>query len=151
MPDSDPDSDITVSVAKSDEISNFGDDSGESGIGGEHRDLQAEWTQNFGGICVDELDTPSGPQLPDEFDVVTATPIKYFDLLFPERIFEVLKNTNHYAEFCHDQRRIDQRNPNYEDTKWYKTSTDEMQALFGVMIIMSIKYLPQDWTILGQR
>ena len=108
-------------------------------------DLQAEWTQNFGGINVDEFDTPSGPQLPDGFDVATATPIKYFDLLFPERIFEVLKNnTNHYAEFHHDQRRIDQGNPNYEDTKWHKTSTDEMWALFGVMIIMGIQYLPQD-------
>ena len=36
VPDSDPDSDITVSAVNSDEISNFGDDSGESGIGGEH-------------------------------------------------------------------------------------------------------------------
>ena len=39
VPDSDPDSDITVSAVNSDEISNFGDESGESGIGGEHRDL----------------------------------------------------------------------------------------------------------------
>ena len=98
VPDSDPDSDITVLVVNSDEISNLWDDSGESGTGGEHGDLQAEWTQNFGGINIDEFDTPSGPQLPDGFDVATAKPIKYFDLLFPERIFEVLKNnTNHYA------------------------------------------------------
>ena len=51
MPDSDPDSDITVSAVNSDEISNFGDDSGESGIGGEHGDLQAEWTQNCRAQC----------------------------------------------------------------------------------------------------
>ena len=46
--DSNPDSDITVSAVNSDDISDFGDETGESGIGGEHGDQQAEWTQNFG-------------------------------------------------------------------------------------------------------
>ena len=84
MPDSDPnsdsnpDSDITVSAVNSDDILNLGDETGESGIGGEHWDQQAEWTQNFGGINVDEFDSPSEPVLPDGFDVATATPIKYF-------------------------------------------------------------------------
>ena len=36
--DSDPDSDITVLTVN--EISNFGDESGENDIGGEHGDLQ---------------------------------------------------------------------------------------------------------------
>ena len=102
--DSNPDSDITVLAVNSDDISDFGDETGESGIGGEHGDQQAEWTQNFGGINVGEFDAPSGPMLPDRFDVATATPIKYFHLLFPERIFEILKNnTNCYAEFLQDQ------------------------------------------------
>ena len=92
VPDSDPDSDINVLAVNSDEISNFGDDSGESGTGGEHGTCKLSWLKIFGGINVDEFDTPSGPQLPDEFDIATATPMKYFDLLFPERIFEVLKN-----------------------------------------------------------
>ena len=35
-------------------------------------------------------------------------------------------------------------NPDWEDTKWSETSTDEMRALFGIMIIMGIQYLPQD-------
>ena len=84
MPDSDPnsdsnpDSDITVSAVNSDDILNLGDETGESGIGGEHGDQQAEWTQNFWGINVDEFDSPSEPVLPDGFDVATAMPIKYF-------------------------------------------------------------------------
>ena len=83
----------------------------------------------LGWINVDEFDAPSGPMLPDRFDVATATPIKYFHLLFPERIFEILKNnTNRYAEFLQDQRRIDRGNHNWEDTKWCETSTDEMRA-----------------------
>ena len=45
----------------------------------------------LGGINVDEFQSESGPKLPDDFDVATATPIKYFDLLFPHRIFEILK------------------------------------------------------------
>ena len=90
VPDSDPDSDITVSSVNTDEFSNCGDEHGESG-NGEPGDQQAEWTQNFGGINVDEFQSESGPKLPDDFDVATATPIKYFDLLFPHRIFEILK------------------------------------------------------------
>ena len=46
--DSNPDSDITVSAVNSDNISNFRDETGDSGIGGEHEDHQAEWTQNLG-------------------------------------------------------------------------------------------------------
>ena len=158
MPDSNPDSDITVLTVNSDEISNFGDDSGESGIGGEHEDLQAKWSQKFWGINIDEFDTPSGPQLPDGIDVATATPIKYFDLLFPERIFEVLKNNmNCYAEFHCNQNLIAIREGLTKEIPIMKTLngmrpvTDEMQALFGVMIIMGIQYLPQDKIYTGTK
>ena len=65
VPDSDPDSDITVSSVNTDEFSNFGDEHGES-RNGEPGDQQAEWTQNFGGINVDEFQSESGPKLPDD-------------------------------------------------------------------------------------
>ena len=49
IPDSDPDSDITVSAVQSGDISSLGEESGESGpdeIG------EAEWSQNFGEITL---------------------------------------------------------------------------------------------------
>ena len=50
--DSDPDSDITVSAVNSDKIPNFGDESGESGIGGEHRYLQLVSLQSGMPLCI---------------------------------------------------------------------------------------------------
>ena len=50
--DSDPDSDITALPVNSDEISNSGDESGESGISGEHWDLELASLQGGMSLCI---------------------------------------------------------------------------------------------------
>ena len=140
IPDSDPDSDITVSSVHSDDISDLGEESGESGsdeIG------EAEWTQNFGEINVDNFTEESGPKLPDDFDTTMAQPLDYFELLFEQDMFEqIATNTNHYAQYC-DQKRIETNDPNYEDPYWHEKTVAEICALFGVAILMVITSLPQ--------
>ena len=49
VPDSEPDSDISDSTVHSSDISNLGDESGESGNETNDGDQQAEWTQILGG------------------------------------------------------------------------------------------------------
>ena len=141
IPDSDPDSDITVSSVHSDDISDLGEESGESGsdeIG------EAEWTQNFGEINVDNFTEESGPKLPDDSDTTMAQPLDYFELLFEQDMFEqIATNTNHYAQYCRDQKRIETNDPNYEDPYWHETTVAEIRALFGVAILMGITSLPQ--------
>ena len=71
MPDSDPDSDITASYVQSGDISNLGEESGESGpdeIG------EAQGSQNFGEITFDDFNDKIGAKLPDDFDTIAATP-----------------------------------------------------------------------------
>ena len=82
VPDSEQDSNISVSAVHSSDISNLGVESGESGSETNDGDKQAEWTQNFGGISINAFEQTSGPLLPDGFDVATASPLDYFELLF---------------------------------------------------------------------
>ena len=101
VPDSEPDSDISVSTVHSSDISNLGEESGNET---HDRDQQAEWTQNFGGISINAFEQTSGPLLPDGFDVATASPLDYFELLFKPRIFDKIKiYMNNYALFLRDQ------------------------------------------------
>ena len=134
MPDSEPDSDFSISTVHSSDILNLGEESGESctdKIG------EAEWTQNFGGITIDNFTQKSGPKLPNGFDTAVVTPIEYFELLFKPEVFELIAtNTNHYAEYCHDQKQIERNDPNYEDSYWQDTNVAEIWVLFGVAILM---------------
>ena len=96
---------ICVSTVHSSDISNLGEESGESGNETNDGDQQAEWTQNFGGISINAFEQTSGPLLPDGFDVATTSPLDYFELLFKPRIFDEIKTyTNNYALFCQDQK-----------------------------------------------
>ena len=105
VPDSEPDSDISVSTVHSSDISNLGEESGESGNETNDGNQQAEWTQNFEGISINAFEQTSGPLLPDGFDVATASPLDYFELLFKPRIFNEIKTyMNNYALFCQDQK-----------------------------------------------
>ena len=105
---------ICVSTVHSSDISNLGEESGESGNETNDGDQQAEWTQNFGGISINAFEQTSGPLLPDGFDVATASPLDYFELLFKPRIFEKTKTyMNNYALFCQDQKQIAKSDPNY--------------------------------------
>ena len=90
------------------------------------------------------LNKQMGPLLPDGFDVATASPLDYFELLFKPRIFNKIKTyTNNYALFHPDQKQITKNDPNYEDPKWTETTVEELKAPFGVTILMGISNLPQ--------
>ena len=140
IPDSDPDSDITVTSVQSGDISSLGEESGESGpdeIG------EAEWSQNFGEITLDDFTDESGAKLPDDFDTTAATPLAYFELLFEPEMFELIAtNTNRYAQYYRDCKRIKINNPNFEDPYWTETTDAEIRALYGVAIMMGINRMP---------
>ena len=75
----------------------------------------------------------TGPKLPNGFDTAVVTPIEYFELLFKPEMFELIAtNTNHYAEYCHDQKQIERNHPNYEDSYWQDKNVTKIWALFGV-------------------
>jgi len=77
-----------------------------------------------------------GARLPDEFDVVTATPIDYFFLLFKPFMFaDVVRHTNSYAQWSMDQAGRD-------DPRWTDTTEAEMRAYIGMHINMGINPLP---------
>ena len=64
-----------------------------------------------------------GPKLPDGFDNAVATPTEYFKLLFKPDMFELIAtNTNHYTEYCQDQKQIERNVQNYEDSYWPDTN-----------------------------
>ena len=148
VPDSDPDSDITVSSVDTDDLSDFGEEEGADGndinLNGENGEVQPEWSQNFRDIQIDDFTNDFGPVLPDTFDVATATPIDYFNLLFKPEIFNQIRDhTNNYAIYRRDEHRTATQNPDYNDSTWYETTVEELRALFGVTILMGINSLPQ--------
>ena len=59
-------------------------------------------------------------------------------------MFELIAtNTNHYAEYCQDQKGIKRNDPNYKDSYWQDTHVVEIEALFGVAILIGINSLLQ--------
>ena len=143
VPNSDPESDLTVSSVHSEDISDLGEESG--GESGTDEIGEAEWTQNFGGITIENFTEQSGPNLPDSFDTAVATPLDYFELMFkPEMFEEIVTNTNCYVEYVRDQKWNELNDPNFGDKYWKDPCTvPEMRALFGVAILMGINSLPQ--------
>ena len=131
VPDSEPDSDITVSSVNTDDLSDFGGEDGYDGndinFNGENREVQPEWSQNFRNIQIDDFAHEHGPVLPDTFDVATATPIDYFNLLFKPEIFaQIRDDTNNYATYRRNECRTERQNPDYVDSTWYETTTEEL-------------------------
>ena len=66
-------------------------------------DLRAnppDWTTNFVPIDVPGFRLPSGPNLPNDWDI-RSTPLKYFELFFtPELIDQFVKYSNEYAQIA---------------------------------------------------
>ena len=78
----------------------------------------------------------AGANLPEDFDVTTATPLDYFWLLFNASMFtEMARNTNSYARW-----RIDRRGRT--DPYWTETTDAEIRAFVGLEIMMGINPLP---------
>ena len=59
--------------------------------------IPVNWTQNFKWISIKPFSQQSGPNLPENFDVTTATPKAYFGLFFTEEVFATIcTNSNLY-------------------------------------------------------
>ena len=106
-------------------------------------DKPVKWTQRFCDINLHEFNTISGPKLPRDFDVSTATPRDYFSLFVTEEMLETItKNTNSYQEFVLNRKRI--TDPNYVDKLWIKNvDLPEMKAYFGLAIMMGLVQVPR--------
>lgn len=106
-------------------------------------DKPIKWTRNFRDIDLHEFSTYSGPKLPQDFDVRTATPKDYFSLFVTEEMLETItKNTNSYQQFVVDRKRI--ADPNYIDKLWTKNvDLPEMKAYLGLSIMMGLVQVPR--------
>ena len=62
-------------------------------------DGDLNWTDQFDDtFVVNDFREETGPQLPADFDVNTASPLDYFYLLFPLTLFvDIVAHTNNYA------------------------------------------------------
>jgi hypothetical protein len=77
------------------------------------------------------------PNLPDDFDVRTATPIDFFKLVFPVSFITYFVDmTNMYAKWKQAQPGVDL------DDRWEQTTEAEMLAFLAINILMSINILP---------
>ena len=77
-----------------------------------------------------------GPNLPDGFDPVTASPIDYFWLLFPIQLIEVLVGfTNRYAAW--------KQHREGPDPYWEDVTVPELRAFLGINILMGVNELPE--------
>ena len=58
------------------------------------------WTYQFRNVEVHYFTERTGPVFPDGFNVETASPKDYFDLMFnPDMIGNIVRNTNNYARW----------------------------------------------------
>ena len=58
------------------------------------------WTYQFRNVEVHYFTECTGPVFPDGFNVETASPKDYFDLMFnPDMIGNIVRNTNNYARW----------------------------------------------------
>ena len=104
-----------------------GYDGNDINFNGENWEVQPEWSQNFRNIQIDDFAHGHGPVLPDTFDVATATLIDYFNLLFKPEIFaQIRDDTNNYATYRRNECRTERQNPDYVDSTWYETTTEEL-------------------------
>ena len=107
-------------------------------------DLRAnlpDWTTDFVPIYVPPFNRPSGPDLPNGWDI-RSTPFKYFQLFFTEQIMQdIIRFTNSYAELTIRKRR--ETVPNFFDKQWSLDGSDnvkieEMWAYLGCCLILSV-------------
>ncbi|XP_041369900.1 piggyBac transposable element-derived protein 4-like [Gigantopelta aegis] len=100
-------------------------------------DDDMNWTDRFdNNFDVNDFLEETGPQLPPEFDVHTASPLDYFYLLFPVTLLiDIVGHTNNYAMW-----KMEQSGEN--DPKWTGTTLEEMAAYIGLNIFMGIDSKP---------
>ena len=101
-----------------------------------------EWSQNFSDVHVRQFRGDGAANLPQDFDVNTATPLEYFQLFFTNNVLEtIVENTNKFQQFRCDQKRVTK--PEYEEKFWQDTNLSEIKAYFGISIVFGILNQPR--------
>ena len=100
-----------------------------------------QWSSKIDLRQIPDFQMLSGPTLPRNFNVDTAAPIDYFDLMMDNDMYDkIAVETNDYAALC-------QREKNKPDESWMKTggptTGQEIKAYFGLSIIMGVHPLPE--------
>ncbi|XP_033730112.1 piggyBac transposable element-derived protein 4-like [Pecten maximus] len=96
-----------------------------------------EWSRDFSPITVNAFVRETGPILPENFDVNSASPIDYFHIFFNENQFSAIaRHTNNYARW-----RLETENRG--DPKWPDTNSAEIKAFIGINVLMGIQYMPE--------
>lgn len=99
---------------------------------------EPKWSKtNFQDIEVPIFREKQGPQLPENFDVLTATPLDYLELFLTNDALEmVLKNTNKYGKWKQDR-------GNADLPAWKKELViDELKGFIGINVIMGLNKVP---------
>jgi hypothetical protein len=92
-------SDVDIPNALDSSEDELGDDDSES----ENDDVN--WTDRFRDVEVHDFTERTEPVFPDGFNVETASPKDYFDLMFnPDMTGNIVRNTNNYARWKMDQK-----------------------------------------------
>lgn len=97
-----------------------------------------EWTDTLRAVHVEQFNGDTGPVFSDDFDVQTATPKDYFDLMFsPDIISDFVRHTNNYAQWKMEQK-------GKEDSVWSKSkmTEPEMRAYLGLKAGVDLDFLP---------
>ena len=101
-----------------------------------------EWTQDFMDIHVKQFTGPVRTNLSPEFDTSIATPLDYFQLFFPDEVFQTIcDNTNKFKQFRVQQKRI--TTPDFVEKFWEDTNVPEMKAYFGLAVIFGLLNQPR--------
>jgi hypothetical protein len=97
-------SDVDIPNALDSSEDEQGDDDSES------ENDEEIWTDRFRDVKVHDFTERTGPVFPDGFNVETASPKNYFDLMFnPDMTGNIVRNTNNYVRWKMDQKGICQR------------------------------------------
>ena len=95
-----------------------------------------EWSNVFKPIHVNQFRDPSGPNLPQDFDL-SSHPVNYFQLFFTDTVISTIcENTNKYKKFRCEQKKI--VNPQYEEKHWEDVDVPCMKAYIGLSIMFGV-------------
>ena len=100
------------------------------------------WTRNFQYVHVPPFTGTTGVTLPPNFDEQSSE-IEIFKLFFSQDVIEMItRNTNSYAQFVIEQKKI--RNPNYTDKNWTGDITEEdICAYYGLCCFFGLSPSPR--------
>ena len=79
-----------------------------------------EWSETFLPIHVNQFNQLTGSNLPQDFNMDTASPLEYFQLFFSNEVMEkIVQNTNAYVQYSVQQKKF--KKPDYTECFWTDT------------------------------